>query len=72
MMTKAKKHEINALARIFYKMHGFDSPEGYDFSTATHPQEKGMFNLAQAAREFYSERVSKRRDRKTASARKVG
>lgn len=42
----------NALARIFYQGHGCVVPEGYDFSAAAHPQERGMWNLAVAAFDF--------------------
>jgi len=34
------------LARIFYKAHGYEVPDGYKFYDARHPQEFGMWNLA--------------------------
>lgn len=34
------------LARMFYKAHGYDAPEGFKFYESQHPQEQGMWNLA--------------------------
>lgn len=44
--------DCNALARLFYKAHGYQVDEGYRFDTATHPQEQGMWNLAVIAYDF--------------------
>lgn len=52
-MLKKYKDEINALAKIFYQMHGYRVKDDFDFSTATHPQEKSMWNLAAAAHEYF-------------------
>lgn len=57
MSKDSEKHNIiNRLAEMFYTMHGYDiDEEDYDFSKASHPQEKGMYNLAEAAYEFLVE-----------------
>ena len=44
----AKSH-LNALARMFYKMQGYNVEGGYDFSKANHPQEKQVWNQAVVA-----------------------
>lgn len=49
---KIKPH-INALARLFYKHLGYEVPEGFDFEVSRHPTEKGMFQMAEAAWEFF-------------------
>lgn len=43
--------ECNELARLFYKMHGYEVEDGYRFYEAHHPQEIGMWNMAVAAYE---------------------
>lgn len=52
-MSKEEKKNCNSLAALFYGMHGCDIPPGYDFSRATHPQEKSMWNLAEASFIFW-------------------
>ena len=52
------KMELNALARGFYSMMGYQVEEGYDFSKATHPQERLCWNQAVLAFEVL---VTKRR-----------
>ena len=47
-----KFDQINALARKFYSRYGYEVEEGYDFSTASHPQERLMFALAVDAINF--------------------
>jgi hypothetical protein len=42
---------INALAKIFYRMHGYTVPEGFDFAESKHPQEQLMYDMAKEA--FY-------------------
>lgn len=44
--------DANALARTFYRMHGYAVPKGYRFDKAHHPQERGMWNMVVAAYEF--------------------
>lgn len=41
--------DCNRLARVFYKMNGYEVPEGYRFDQARHPQERGSWNLAAVA-----------------------
>lgn len=41
--------KIGNLARLFYKMQGYDVEEGYDFRSATHPQEKQCWEQAKIA-----------------------
>lgn len=36
----------NAMAREFYEMHGFQSPEGFRFDKAPRSRERGMWDLA--------------------------
>lgn len=36
----------NDLARQFYRGHGYVVPDDFKFYEATHPQERGMWNLA--------------------------
>jgi hypothetical protein len=36
----------NALARQFYRMHGCEQPDDYKFYEATHPIERGCWNMA--------------------------
>lgn len=45
-MNKEIKRKINSLAKLFYDSMGYEVKEGYDFSGATHPQEKGLWNQA--------------------------
>lgn len=47
------RQRVNELAWGFYYLHGYEQPERYDFSQATHPQEKLMFALAEYAYEFF-------------------
>jgi len=56
VVTKKIKKEINALANLFYKMHGCQVENGYDFEEATHPQERSMWNLARASYDFWETR----------------
>lgn len=39
----------NHLAVLFYKMNGYAVSEGCKMYEATHPQERGMWNMAVAA-----------------------
>lgn len=48
------RFRINQLARLFYKLHGYNVEEGYDFSKAVHPQEKLMWEMAELAFEYWS------------------
>lgn len=41
--------ECNGLAHTFYEMQGCQRPEEFKFYEATHPTEKGMWELAVAA-----------------------
>lgn len=41
-----EKYRVNQLAATFYQMHGYEVEMGYDFSKATHPQEKIMWRTA--------------------------
>ena len=52
-ITEVDKEKINRLAWLFYKMHGYEVEIGYDFSTAVHPQEKSMFELAKVSKQFW-------------------
>ena len=38
--------QVNELARLFYYDHGYQIEKGYDFESASHPQEQRMFSLA--------------------------
>jgi len=55
-MTKKLKGKINALAGLFYRSHGYITEPGYDFSRASHPQEKGMWNLATMSHDFWTQK----------------
>ena len=44
--------ECNALARLFYKQHGYSTKSGFRFDRATHPQERGMWHQASLAYHF--------------------
>lgn len=44
--------DCNKLARIFYASQGCQVPSVYHFDRATHPQERGMWNLAVLAYDF--------------------
>ena len=52
-MTKIQKADINTLARLFYKMMGYEVPQGYDFSKAHHPSEKMVWEQAKISFEFW-------------------
>jgi len=41
--------EVNELARLFYRAHGYQVPEGHEFEESSHPQEQLMFGLATMA-----------------------
>ncbi|HJZ06383.1 MAG TPA: hypothetical protein VJ327_11135 [Patescibacteria group bacterium] len=43
---KQEEKNINECARIIYSGIGYHVEEGYDFSTANHPQEKACYALA--------------------------
>ena len=45
-------NDANDLARRFYASQGYQVPEGYCFDQATHPQERGCWDLAVIAYEF--------------------
>jgi hypothetical protein len=49
----SKFEEINECARMLYELHGCEVEEGYDFSTAHHPQEKMMFAIAVKTANFW-------------------
>ena len=52
-MKEIDEHKaINALAREFYRMHGYQVEPEYDFSEADHPQERLMWAMALVAFEF--------------------
>lgn len=55
MTDKELLDNANALARLFYESFGYVVPKGYAFHKATHPQEKGMWNLAHIAFEELTE-----------------
>lgn len=48
-MSFIMKIKLNDLARTFYKMEGYTSPEGFDFSESIHPHEKRCWNQAVVA-----------------------
>jgi len=54
--------KINALANLFYRMHGCQVEMGYDFSKARHPQEKSMFNLAKLSHEFWQSQINETKE----------
>lgn len=58
-MTKKNKKEINSLANLFYRLHGYQQDFDYDFSTARHPQEKLMFKMAEVSKQFWEFRIKK-------------
>lgn len=64
-MTEKEKKEINALANLFYRMHGYQESNDFDFSKSTHPQEKGMFELAKASKQFWKFRFNAKKKDKT-------
>lgn len=47
--------DANELARHFYKSMGYEVPDDYQFHQATHPQERGCWNLASIAYEFLTD-----------------
>jgi hypothetical protein len=49
------KYKINVLARLFYASMGYSVEEGYDFSTARHPTEKMVWNMAKASYDYWSQ-----------------
>ncbi len=51
MSAQGTVDRCNELARLFCEAHGYQVEKGYDFSAATHPQERSMWNLAVIA--FY-------------------
>jgi len=53
-VTKDEKEELNALAGLLYKMHGYNVIPGFDFSVQQHPQEKMMFELAKVSKQFWA------------------
>lgn len=52
-MNVIQKFEINNLARLFYRMMGYQVEEGYDFSKANHPAEKMVWEQARISREYW-------------------
>lgn len=50
------KFEVNQLARLFYKMQGYNAPEGFDFTKSKHPTELLMFEYAKISLEFWEAR----------------
>jgi hypothetical protein len=42
----------NELAREFYKVRGYEVPEGYQFQKATHPHEVQCWYMTKIAYEF--------------------
>jgi hypothetical protein len=48
------KMQLNALARYFYSLQGYNVPEYYDFSKAKHPTEKLMWIQSLASYEFWT------------------
>lgn len=52
-MKKNIKNKANALAKIFYGMQGYKVADGYDFSKASHPQEKNCWNMSLVANSFF-------------------
>ncbi len=58
------KAEINGLARFFYKVHGYNQTEDYDFSKAKHPQERLMWQMALSSWQYWSAREDKRQKAK--------
>lgn len=49
MDAQQKLNDANELARMFYLSLGYQVDEGYRFDQATHPQERGMWNMAAIA-----------------------
>jgi hypothetical protein len=49
MTPQEKIDDANELARHFYRSLGYVVEEGYRFDKATHPQERGMWNMAAIA-----------------------
>ena len=50
------KTNLNILAKLFYSMQGYKVEDGYDFSTAVHPQEKLMWEMAKISLRFWEAR----------------
>lgn len=62
MSNKTKKvktgtERFNECARMLYTINGYEVPEGYDFQSATHPQEKLMFAIAVRTYNFWSKAI---------------
>jgi hypothetical protein len=58
-MNVILKMEINALANLFYRLHGYNQKDNYDFSVAVHPQEKLMWAMAKYSFDFWEQRLAK-------------
>ncbi len=58
----SNKDNLNALARKLYAAQGYNVAEGYDFSTARHPQEQGMWIFAVMSFNFWSEILENNKD----------
>ena len=53
--TDADEALANKLARLIYRMRGYEVKVGYDFSGATHPQETQAFDEAVVAINYLRE-----------------
>jgi hypothetical protein len=49
---------INNAAKLLYRMNGYQVDDGYDFSVASHPQERNMWNSALIMYCFFNEDFS--------------
>lgn len=45
--------KLNRLANLFYRTQGCQLEMDYDFSEATHPQEKACFEMAKVSKQFW-------------------
>jgi len=55
-LNTMEKCIVNNVARIFYQMSGYKVEPGYDFSVATHPQEKLCWNQSLTAYAVFNRR----------------
>lgn len=48
-----QKIEINRLANLFYRLMGYHVEDSYDFSKATHPAERMVWEQARISHEYW-------------------
>lgn len=60
-----KKHcaELNECARLIYSTMGYEVKKGYDFSNATHPQERTCYTIALETCYYWAEKLKEKQDK---------